>query len=213
MIDATLIVEPESAAKVLVKVVPAFAAKVVKAAVDLTEEPIAVPSIVPPLISAVVTDPKSVQVAPAAVGVPVIVGESIVGELPKTTDPEPVSSDNEAARSADAPLVTKFFEASVNTALEAVNPEKLIVPDEEIPVAPVIAPAPEISKVAESKILSQPNPTFKAVSVPFEVEIAPINKPLVDTPEAVVEAGVILIPFKVPEVDPAGSVTARPVAD
>jgi len=37
--------------------------------------PIIVPSIVPPLISAVVIVPKSVQVAPAAVGEPVIVGE------------------------------------------------------------------------------------------------------------------------------------------
>ena len=37
--------------------------------------PITVPSIVPPLMSAVVTVPKSVQVAPAAVGEPVMVGE------------------------------------------------------------------------------------------------------------------------------------------
>ena len=63
--------------------------------------PMTVPSNVPPLISAVVTVPRSVQVAPAAVGDVVIVGEAMVGAVPKTARPEPVSSDRVAIKAAE----------------------------------------------------------------------------------------------------------------
>ena len=38
------------------------------------------------------------------------------------------------------PVLVKFFDASVNTTFDAVRPVKLIVPEEEIPVRPEIAP-------------------------------------------------------------------------
>jgi len=50
-------------------------AKFVKVPAAGDEPPMTVPSIVPPLISAVVTEPKFVHVAVAAVGDPVMVGE------------------------------------------------------------------------------------------------------------------------------------------
>ena len=78
----------------------------------------------------------------AVVTVPEKVGLAIVGEVPNTTDPDPVSSDKELANTEEAAVVVRLLDPSVKTALEAVSPEKVIVPDEVIPVAPVIAPAP-----------------------------------------------------------------------
>ena len=81
-----------------------------------------------------------------------------VGEVPNTKRPEPVSSVTEAATLADEIEVVKLEEASVETNLLAVNPEKVIVPDEEIPVAPVIAPVPVISIEGVSRKLVNPPP-------------------------------------------------------
>jgi hypothetical protein len=50
----------------------------------------------------------------------------------------------------------KFFEPSVYTALDAVNPEKLIVPLDVIPVAPVIAPADDSANVGVLMKLVKP---------------------------------------------------------
>ncbi len=66
--------------------------------------PIVTPSIVPPLMSAVETVPRLVQVAPAAVGEPVIVTPEMVGEVPKTSAPEPVSSPTIPMSSDDASI-------------------------------------------------------------------------------------------------------------
>ena len=41
----------------------------------------------------------------------------------------------------------RFFDASVKTIFEAVNPEKLIVPEEDKPVAPDTAPDDESTKL------------------------------------------------------------------
>jgi len=63
-----------------------------------------------------------------------------VGEVAKTKAPEPCSSEMEAERTEDKAVVAKFEEASVKMAREAVRPDKVIVPEEVIPVSPEIAP-------------------------------------------------------------------------
>ena len=83
--------------------------RVVNAPVLGLDAPIVVPLIDPPLIATVVTVPKLVHVAPAAVGVPVIVGEvregvAIVGEEDITILPVPVWL---VVVKADPPLITK----------------------------------------------------------------------------------------------------------
>ena len=88
-----------------------------------------------------------------------------VGEVPNTKRPEPVSSVTEAATLADEIEVVKLEEASVETNLLAVKPEKVIVPDEEIPVAPVIAPVPVISKEGVSKKLVNPPPPVLSMTM------------------------------------------------
>ena len=64
----------------------------------------------------------------------------IAGDVPKTATPVPVSSVRAFSRAEEGPDPVKLLEPSVNTALEAVTPEKVIVPEEAIPVAAVIAP-------------------------------------------------------------------------
>ncbi len=138
----------------------------------------------------------------------------MLGEIEKTANPpptEPVSSETVAANAAEVPVVARLDEPSVVTNLEAVKPEKLMVPDEVMPVAPVIAPAPEISKLAESKTLSQFAPIKIAVSAPFEVVIAPIFMALVVVPAPVVAGGTMLTPFIVPPVVPAPKVILAPL--
>jgi len=63
-----------------------------------------------------------------------------VGVVPKTKAPEPVSSVMVLARTEEAAEAARFEEASVTTKREAVKPEKVIVPEEETPVAPEIVP-------------------------------------------------------------------------
>ena len=119
--------------------------------------PITVPSSVPPLMSAVVTVPRSVQVAPAAVGDVVIVGEAIVGLVPKTATPVPVSSEREARRAADAPVVARLDEPSVVTNLDAVR-AVAIVPENVGPAIVGLVPktrAPEpVSSETEAATLA-----------------------------------------------------------
>ena len=88
-----------------------------------------------------------------------------VGEVPNTKRPEPVSSVTEAATLADEIEVVKLEEASVETNLLAVKPEKVIVPDEEIPVAPVIAPVPVISIEGVSRKLVNPPPPVLSMTM------------------------------------------------
>jgi len=88
-----------------------------------------------------------------------------VGEVPNTKRPEPVSSVTEAATLADEIEVVKLEEASVETNRLAVKPEKVIVPDEEIPVAPVIAPVPVILIEGVLRKLVNPPPPVLSMTM------------------------------------------------
>ena len=88
-----------------------------------------------------------------------------VGEIEKTKLPVPVSSVTEAATLEDEIEVVKLDEPSVVTNRLAVKPEKVIVPEEEIPVAPVIAPVPVISKEGVSKKLVNPPPPVLSMTM------------------------------------------------
>ena len=59
----------------------------------------------------------------------------IVGPVPKTSAPVPVSSEIESIISKETPDEIRFFQTSVKTRRDAVNPEKRIVPLEVIPAA------------------------------------------------------------------------------
>src|SRR3989338_5888370 len=69
----------------------------------------------------------------------------MVGEVPKTATPVPTSSDNVFNRTELNAVAAKLEEASVTTNLEAVTPDKVIVPLLDTPVKPEAAPAPVIS--------------------------------------------------------------------
>ena len=63
-----------------------------------------------------------------------------VGEVPNTSTPDPVSSVTDKARFALDMEFVNCPPVVVATNLSAVNPEKVMVPEEVIPVAEVIAP-------------------------------------------------------------------------
>ncbi len=126
---------------------------VVNVAAEGLVPPITVPSIVPPLMSAVVTVPKSVHVAPAAVGEVVMVGEVRDGALLNTNKPLPVSSEIDNAAFAEDNEVVRAPPVVVDTNLSADSPEKVMVPELVMAVAPVMAPAFEMSTVGVFNIL------------------------------------------------------------
>lgn len=68
------------------------------------------------------------------------IAEEIVGESEKTSEPVPVSSVTEAARLAEEMLVVNCPPMVVATNLLEVKSEKVMVPEEVIPVAPVSDP-------------------------------------------------------------------------
>lgn len=72
-----------------------------------------------------------------------------VGDVPKTATPVPVSSERELSKYEEVAVETRFFEASEKIAREAVRSERLIVPEEVIPVKPVAAPAVETFQLLE----------------------------------------------------------------
>jgi len=88
-----------------------------------------------------------------------------VGEVEKTKLPVPVSSVTEAATLEDEIEVVKLDEPSVVTNRLAVKPEKVIIPEEEIPVAPVIAPVPVISIEGVSRKLVNPPPPVLSMTM------------------------------------------------
>lgn len=119
-----------------------------------------------------------VESADGLMFVPIIKGVVIwvvkVGEVPNTKAPVPVSSVREADRSAETPVLARLLETSVKTALLAVRPESVIVPDELMPVAPVTAPAPLMSREAVSRIFETgavPSMTMAEVRAPAVLEI------------------------------------------
>ncbi len=110
--------------------------------------------------------------------VAVVIEVVISGEVPKTETPVPVSSERDASKAAEAPVVAKLEDPSVKRALEAVRPEKLMVPEEVMPVAPVIAPAAEISRVGVFKKFVKPEPpelVIKMASVTTVVPVAVVS--------------------------------------
>ena len=67
------------------------------------------------------------------------------------------------------PEVTRLLEESIKRVLLAVNPEKLMVPDEVKPVSPEATPAAEISQVLESTTTAPEPPLIETVPVDVPV--------------------------------------------
>ena len=85
-----------------------------------------------------------------------------VGEVEKTKYPAvPVSSVTEAATFAEEIEVVSCPPVVVVTSLLAVSPENVIVPDEVIPVAPLIAPVHDmVIDGVFRKLVNPPPPVF-----------------------------------------------------
>ena len=141
--------------------------------------------------------PERVKFPDAVIAAPLTVPVK-VGDALNTTDPAvPVSSPRMAASSAEVSISVERIVAVSRYVLEiaeAVQLPVVIAPVFAVmtrplnPVAPVIAPAPVISRVAVSRIVSQPEPIDSAVSVPAPAVMAPTLTPKSDpapTPEAV----------------------------
>ena len=97
-----------------------------------------------------VARPTRVSVEVGNVRVPVLTiwemtGVVRVGEVAKTATPDPVSSDKELRRAAEAPVEDKLEEASVNIAREEVKSGRLTTPlPESMTMLPVVLP-PRVS--------------------------------------------------------------------
>jgi hypothetical protein len=109
--------------------------------------------------------------------VPVKVGPEIVGDVPKTNAPVPLSSEIESIKYCDVAAVVNAPPVVVNTPRDAVSPEKVIVPEEVNPPvevrspAEVIVPLPvvEILPVVEMVILEAKSPpTMELVRLSLE---------------------------------------------
>ena len=114
---------------------------------------------------------RSVKLEPTAVP-PVTIGEVMlvvnVGEVPNTTTPLPVSLVIEEARLAEVIEVPRAPPAPEITNLLLVKPEKVMVPEEVMPVAAATAPeeftwkrSPEPTVNIEAGVVS-PIPTLPA---------------------------------------------------
>src|SRR3989344_5355580 len=132
------------------------------------------------------------KLAAAAVSVPVSVGDTENTELPHVPveatsrmNSAQVSistlvrmleaSETEDSRLAIVMVETRFLLASVATSRDAVNPLKLMVPEEVMPVRPEATPAPVTSQTLELMVtlspLSPSVTTPLAVSVPLAVKV------------------------------------------
>src|SRR3989344_4586667 len=157
------------------------------------------------------------KLAAAAVSVPVSVGDTENTELPHVPveatsrmNSAQVSistlvrmleaSETEDSRLAIVMVETRFLLASVATSRDAVNPLKLMVPEEVMPVRPEATPAPVTSQTLESMVTLSPlSPrvtTPLASSVPLAVSV----------PESVAAAAT-MVPVSVGEAD----ITTLPV--
>ena len=101
------------------------------------------------------TLPEEFQIpVPGIVTFPVKVG---LAERTRLVVPvEPETSLIEETTLARVIVLAKFFDASVVTNLLAVNPEKLIVPLEVIPVNPEATPAAVTSQTLELMVILSP---------------------------------------------------------
>jgi hypothetical protein len=99
------------------------------------------------VVAVVLTRSKVVE---PVVRLVVIVGVAIVGEVPNTATPVPVSSVREAARLALVPVVARFEEASVKRARDAARPGNVIAP--ALPIVNLVVPAVEKAKVSAEEL-------------------------------------------------------------
>ena len=103
-----------------------------------TKIPEAPAKVTRPEVSALlVSEPDTTKDVPVAAPK---TGVMKVGVLLKTKRPEPVSSETDKAALADVMEVTNAPPVVVETNRSAVSPEKVMVPEEVIPVAAVMAP-------------------------------------------------------------------------
>jgi hypothetical protein len=132
----------------------------------------------------------------AAETVPVRVGEAEKTKLPAV----PVSSVTERAKLAEDIELTKFLEASVATNLEAVNPEKLMVPEEVIPVSPEATPAAVTSQTLE--LIVTLSPLSPRVTTPLAVRVLERVRAAAEmVPVRVGEADITTLPVPVMALD------------
>lgn len=180
--------EDELVAPILTVSIPEVVAPVpilmVLVPVVITPAPklMAVYAVVPlPIFKAVVVAPKALTVVAVVFNrsneaEPATSEVVMVGDVPKTATPEPVSSVNEVAKTEEAKDETKFLDPSVATTDEAVSPEKVMVPDDVIPVAPVMAPRVEIFKVLEARLKVPVELPIEVVEVPVVfIEVVPVS--------------------------------------
>ena len=88
--------------------------------------------------------------------------------------PDPVSSETESAALAEEILLVSCPPVVVATNLSAVKPEKVIVPEEEMPVNPEATPAVEISQEVEltATVFDPPPILIAPVEVPVLILVA-----------------------------------------
>ena len=147
------------------------------------------------VVAVVLTSEKVVE--------PVVIEVVMSGEVPNTATPVPVSSDNELRRAAEVAVVVRFEDASVKTAREAVRPEKVIVPEDVMPVAPVIAPA-AMSMVDESSVKASPPSPSVIIPLASSISFA------VNVPATVIVDEAVVASERVMALDPE-SITMFPV--
>ncbi len=125
-----------------------------------------------PIESVVAAPPKFIVVAVVFANAKVVESVMrevvIVGDVANTASPVPVSSDKVFNKFADVPVVARLEEESVVINLDAVNPESVIVPLEEMPDSPEMVPDAVILPVL---------PTVNSVAP--EAEAVKISPPVV----------------------------------
>ena len=95
-----------------------------------------------------------------------------VGEVPKTKLPVPVSSERESIKYWEVPEEVNWPLVVVKTPREAVRFEKVIAPEEVMPVKPEATPAVETSQVVESiATVSEPLPIVTAPPLVVKVPV------------------------------------------
>jgi hypothetical protein len=128
-------------------------------------------------------------------------GVTSVGLVENTKEPVPVSSERESIRYWEVAEVVSCPPVVVNTPLEAVNPEKVIVPDEVKPVRPVNAPPEETSQLVVSMArVEEPPPIATApVDIPVLILVPKLEESLIDVaaPDIVAPADPVNNPAEV----------------
>ena len=87
----------------------------------------------------------------------------IVGEVANTANPVPVSSERVLRRTDEMAVAARLLDPSVTTNLDAVRPDKVMVPDDEIPESPAIVP--EAVMLPVDPIVNSVAPEAEAVKI------------------------------------------------